>query len=127
LILSLSERRTTLKGGQSGRFREIRGNRCAKRVFNDGTVADIAAPGHLTDNQTGAKMQGHHFSYFTHGYIIYLSFGKSVSPELVVAGGLGLLIQIFTVLPWGYRTLAAVDRFLAVVLGIVTSRGEVRP
>ncbi|RJX18748.1 MAG: hypothetical protein C4575_10355 [Desulforudis sp.] len=58
--------------------------------------------------------------------LLYLSFGKSVSPELVVAGGLGLLIQTFTVLPWGYRALAVVDRFLAAVLGIFTSRGEVR-
>ena len=58
--------------------------------------------------------------------LLYLSFGKTVSHELVTAGGLGLLIQIFTVTPLGYRALDVLDRFLTVVLGNLTRREEVR-
>jgi accessory gene regulator B len=68
------------------------------------------------------------WAFFVLGFylLLYLSYGNSVSPVLVVAGGLGLLIQTFTILPCGYRALAAVDRFLAAVLEISTRRGEVR-
>jgi len=69
------------------------------------------------------------WAFFVLGFyllLLHLGIRNNISPELIVAGGLGLLIQAFTVTPWGYRAINAVDQFLAAGLGIFTRRGEVR-
>jgi accessory gene regulator protein AgrB len=80
----------------------------------------------IVDRREKLRLKAWAFSVLGLYLPLYLSFRHSIAPELVLAGGMGLLIQTITLTPWGYLAIQAMDRFLATLLGIFKQRGEVK-
>lgn len=58
-------------------------------------------------------------------FYLYLWYRHDIPQNLLLAGSLGLLSQVFTVTPAGYRAMAKLDRFLTIITLPFTSRKEV--
>lgn len=80
----------------------------------------------VTNRREKRRLKAWSFSVLGIYFLLYINWGETISQELIAAGSLGLLIQVFTVTPLGYRALDALDRSLAVVLWNLTRREGVK-
>lgn len=71
------------------------------------------------------KVKAKLWAYAVLSSYILLWLKYDIPPDLLLAACLGLLTQVFTVTPWGYRTMEILDQFLMKITEQLIKRKEV--